>query len=358
MGKTPQILPVIMSGGSGTRLWPLSTDAKPKQFHALASDLTMIQDTAQRFVADSDLHFLKPLVICSDRHGRLAVEQLSKTGFAPAAVIQEPFGRNTASVAVVAAQWAAENTPDALVLLLPADHVVADVAAFRSVIATALKAATSHIVTLGVKPTEPQTGYGYIQRGAALYEGAFEVKRFVEKPDRATAQAYIQDGGYSWNAGIFLYRPEVLLEEAARYCANVVEASTAALTLGAREGLYLTLDPEALGACPSVPIDIAIMEKTARAAVVPCSVGWADVGSWSELWRQGPHDAHDNVTRGAVLALDAKGSIIWSDGPPVAALGVEDLIIVATKDYVMVLPRHRAQDVKMIVDALKKGDLP
>jgi mannose-1-phosphate guanylyltransferase/mannose-6-phosphate isomerase len=347
-----------MSGGSGTRLWPLSTEERPKQFHALGSDLSMIQATALRVASHKTIDFLPPLVICSHRHSELVGEQFRALGVKPSGVILEPFGRNTASVAVVAAAWAIKHAPDALVLLLPADHVVLDSAAFGEAIEAGVAAAEDHIVTFGIEPEGPETGYGYIQRGERLYPGAFKVARFVEKPIASVAEAYVEDGGYSWNAGIFLYDPRLFLQEARRLAPEIARLASDALETGSSQGAFTQLNDAAFAACPSVPIDIAVMEKTDRAAVVPCSVGWADVGSWSELWRQGPHDAQKNLIHGDVLALGTEGSLIWSDGPKIAVLGLTDLIVIATRDHVMVLPKSRAQEVKGVVDAVHRAAGP
>ncbi len=354
MGPSLKILPVIMSGGSGTRLWPLSTEDRPKQFHALASELSMIQDTALRFGDHDRIDFFGPLVICNLRHGEVAREQLDALGVPPAAIIMEPFGRNTAAVAVIAADWAATHHPGALVLLLPADHVIVDGEGFRDAIARAAKAARENIVTFGIQPNGPETGYGYIQAGETLYDGAFAVARFVEKPSRPVAEAYLKEGGYYWNAGIFLYDPAIFLAEAEIHCPKVVESGRAALDAGKRDGPFITLDETLFAATPSEPIDTAVMEKTDKAAVVPCDIGWADVGSWSELWRQGPLDQNDNLARGDVLMLETAGSLVWSNGPSVATIGLNDVIIIATADHVLVLPKDRAQDVKKIVDELKR----
>jgi len=355
VGTFLKIVPVIMSGGSGTRLWPLSTEERPKQFHPLSSDLTMIQDTALRFGAHDKIDFLPPLLVCNLKHGALVEDQLRAQDITPCAIILEPFGRNTASVAAIAAEWVRTHEPDALVLLLPADHVVVDGDGFRDAIHHAVRAAADHIVTFGIEPTGPETGYGYIQRSdEPLYEGAHPVARFVEKPSRAVAEAYLTDGGYSWNAGIFLYSPDVFLAEATRLAPKVVETSLAALAAAAHQDVFITLDEEIFATCPSEPIDTAIMEKTDLAAVVPCSVGWADVGSWSELWRQGPRDLNDNLLRGDVILLDTTASLIWSSGPKVSVVGVTDLIVIATGDHVLVLPKARAQDVKKIVEEHKR----
>ena len=350
---TAKVLPVIMSGGSGTRLWPLSTEDKPKQFHALASELSMIQDTAMRFQGEG-IEFLAPIVICNRRHGQLAKDQLNALGIEPAAVILEPFGRNTAAVGVVAAAWAKDHAPEALALLLPADHVITAPNAFRDAIANAARAAENHIVTFGIEPDGPETGYGYIQRGEKLYEGAYHVARFVEKPNRKTAKAYLDEGGYAWNAGIFLFSPTVMLEEAERHCPKVRAASMEALDKGERTGVFIALDEHAFASCPSEPIDTAVMEQTDKAVVAPCDIGWADVGSWKELWRQGPRGHGENFVKGDVLLLETEGSLIWSDGPTVSVVGVSDLIVIATAEHVLVLPKDRAQDVKTVVDQLKR----
>jgi mannose-1-phosphate guanylyltransferase/mannose-6-phosphate isomerase len=351
-----KVLPVIMSGGSGTRLWPLSTDKKPKQFHALASELSMIQDTAMRFHGGAEIAFLSPIVICSHRHGELARSQLAELGVEPAAVIMEPFGRNTASVAIMAAEWTRAHAPDALTLLLPADHVITDPEGFRTAIGTALTAAQTQIVTFGIEPSGPETGYGYIQEGEALYEGVYRVARFVEKPNQRTAEAYLAEGGYAWNAGIFLYSPEVMLAEAERLCPKIKAAAKAALDQGVKDGVFIALDKNAFAACPSEAVDVAIMERTDRAAIVPCDIGWADVGSWSEIWRQGQTGEAANYVKGDALVLETERSLIWSSGPSVAVIGMSDVVVIATPEHVLVLPKDRAQDVKRIVDELKRKE--
>jgi mannose-1-phosphate guanylyltransferase/mannose-6-phosphate isomerase len=345
------VLPVIMSGGSGTRLWPASTDAQPKQFHALGTPDTLLQATAARVRAEG---FLAPVVIANHRHGALVREQLAAIGVEPQAVILEPFGRNTAAVAAVAAAWAERHAPGALVLLMPADHLIADPRGFRAAVAEAAgTAASGRIVTFGITPTGPETGYGYIQSGEALDDKVFAVRRFVEKPARAVAEAYLAEGGYAWNGGIFLYDPAVLLGEARRLSAGLAEAATAALDHATSTEGGLLLDGERFAGCPSLPIDVAVMEKTDRAAVLPLSVGWADIGSWSELWRQGVRDADDNLAQGDASLLDTRGSLVWSDGPSVSAIGLDGLIVIATAGHVLVLPMERAQEVKAIVEARK-----
>ena len=310
----------------------------------------MLQDAAQRVHADE---FLAPLVIGNHRHGAQLVEQLAEVGMAAAAILLEPFGRNTASVGVIAAEWAKRYAPDALVLLIPADHVIADAPGFRTALAHAAPAAKARIVTFGVTPAGPETGYGYIKSGEALYDGVFTVRNFVEKPQREVAKGYLAEGGYSWNAGIFLYDPSLFLAEADRLCPEVFKAATAALDAAVDIGHGWLLDADAFARCPSQPIDIAVMEKTDKAAVMPCNVGWADIGSWNELWRHGARDAAGNHARGETVVLDSRGSLLWSNGPSISVVGVSDLIVVATADHVLVLPKDRAQDVKKIVDQWK-----
>ncbi len=339
-----------MSGGSGTRLWPASTEARPKQFHALGSTDTMLQDTASRVRAEG---FLAPVIIGNHRHGSEIVEQLREVGIEPQDVILEPFGRNTASVGVIAAAWAERHAPGALVLLMPADHVIRDAEGFRTAIVHAAEAAQSRIVTFGIEPTGPETGYGYIQSGDLLYNGVSAVQRFVEKPTRAVAEAYLSHGGYSWNAGIFLYSPSLFLSEARRLCPDLVDRATAALDGAKTIDTGKLLDPDIFASCPSQPIDIAVMEKTDKAAVMPISVGWADIGSWSELWRHGAEHGEANHSRGEVVSIDTVGSLLWSDGPTISVIGLTDIIVVATAEHVLVLPKHRAQDVKAVVEQWK-----
>ncbi len=347
-----KIIPVIMSGGSGTRLWPLSTEAQPKQFHALAGDLTMLQATVQRIRSGADVAFLDPIVICNRRHEALVLAQLKALDVTPAAVVLEPFGRNTAAVAVVAALAAAAVDPEAKVLLLPADHLIADEAAFRAAVARGA-AVEGRLVTFGIEPTAPETGYGYIQRGEPSGDQVFAVARFAEKPSLAVAQAYLSDGGYYWNGGIFLFPPEVLLSEMSTFRPDILTATTAAMS-GAerRDGVVIALTDALFAQVPSESVDIAIMERTRLAVVAPCDAGWADIGSWGELWRLGERDAADNLVRGAAAVLDTRDSLIWSQDATVAVIGMTDVLVVAAGGAVIVLPKSRAQDVKTLVQAV------
>ncbi|MBW8735335.1 MAG: mannose-1-phosphate guanylyltransferase, partial [Asticcacaulis sp.] len=285
------ILPVIMSGGSGTRLWPLSTPEAPKQFHALATSNSMIQETALRLSGDG---FLAPVAICGRSHADLVTAQLAEIDRTPALVVLEPFARNTAAVAAVAALAGQAIDPDALVLMVPADHVIAKPGAFHAAIHQAADTARDRIVTFGIRPTQPETGFGYIEHGEALGDGIYEIARFLEKPDLATATGYVEGGRHDWNAGIFLFSPRVMLDELAIHAPDVLAATRQAYEGGVRDGVTLLLDKDAFATVPSISVDYAIMEKTKQSAVVPCDIGWADVGGFAELWRLGDKDASGN----------------------------------------------------------------
>ncbi len=348
-----RIIPAIMSGGGGTRLWPLSTNDRPKQFHALGGvQGSLLAETARRAAgAHGGLVFLDPLILCSARHAELIRAQLA--GAAHPTVVLEPLPRNTAAAGAVAAALAAEIDHEALVLLMPADHLIADPAAFHEAIERAAPFARERIVTFGITPDRPATGYGYIRRGKALGDGVFAVDSFREKPDAATAQAYLAEGAYSWNAGIFLFHPAVLLAEFAASAA-IRDAALGALAAARRDGDEVHLDALLFAAAPSEPLDTAVMEKTTRAAVVPCSMGWADIGAWDEIWRLSSHDANGNVAQGPVAVSDVSGSLLYADGVKLCISGVHDLIVVATGDAVLILPRDRAQDVKHLRNLAEK----
>ncbi|MDC7682881.1 mannose-1-phosphate guanylyltransferase/mannose-6-phosphate isomerase [Asticcacaulis sp. BYS171W] len=346
-----KILPVIMSGGSGTRLWPLSTPEQPKQFHALATQHTMIQETAIRL---SGNEFLKPVVICGLTHQPLAKAQLDAVGLSPQAVVLEPFAKNTAAVAAVAALLGDELAPDALVLLVPADHVISKPDAFKAALQGASEAGLDNIITFGITPTGPETGFGYIQRGEPIGDGVYAVKRFLEKPDLETATAYLAQGGYDWNAGIFLFSPKVMLEELAAHEPKVLDASRKALKHAAVNEVTRLLDPESFAECPSISVDYAIMERTNRAATSPCDIGWADVGGFAELWRLGAKDGVGNHAQGNAILIDAHNCLVRAEGPPVAIIGLDDIMVVSTPSGIVVAPISRAQDVKLAAAAAKK----
>jgi mannose-1-phosphate guanylyltransferase / mannose-6-phosphate isomerase len=342
-----KIQPVIMSGGSGTRLWPMSRASRPKQFLKLVTDKTMFQETALRVSPALDGVFLNPVVIAGGKHGVLITEQLNEINIEPADIILEPCARNTAAVAAVAAAWVARGKEDALVLLMPADHHIADAAEFRNAVAKGANAAKEgYIVTFGIKPDTPHTGYGYIQTGAPLFDAVYNVGAFKEKPDAATAQKYLEDGGYYWNAGIFLFKASAMLDELAKHAPDIKASAMEALQKSVMSGAALRLDETIFSLCPANSIDYAVMEKTDKTAIVaPVDVGWTDIGSWSEVSSQ---DASNNVA-----AINSNNNVIRSDGPFIAAAGVEGLIIVATGDAVLVARRDDAQQVRAIVEELK-----
>lgn len=347
------VAPVIMCGGAGTRLWPASTEAWPKPFRAFGDGPTLFQAAVLRVASGTAPRFLPPIVICGAAHRGFVEAQLGQIGVAAGAIVLEPCARGTAALAVVAARVVQAVYPGARALLLPADHAITDVDGFRAAVARGVSAAGDHIVTLGLTPDRPETGYGYIQSGEALGAGVARVARFVEKPDAATAQAWLDAGGYAWNAGVFLFAPEVLLAEAERLAPDIAGASGRALDRAARDGAVITLDEAAFAACRSEAIDRAIMERTDRAAVVACDIGWTDVGSWSEVWRLGPWNGDGVLAHGPVTTLEARDCLVWSDGPTVAVLGVSDLVVVAAGGAVLVTPRARAQAVRDLVEALK-----
>ncbi len=357
-GGRPRIIPVIMSGGAGTRLWPVSTPKTPKQFHALGPQapgpqLTLLQQTLLRTLPDEAVQFLAPVLVCNGEHLALIQAQLEALSIAPAAIVLEPVGRSTAAVAAVAARVAGEIDSQACVLLLPADHVIADPGAFRAAVVRSAAMAARRIVTFGIEPTGPETGYGYIQRAEALAEGVYAVARFAEKPARELAQAYVADGRYAWNAGIFLFSPAVMVGEMQAYRPDILAAVDAALAAASSAGAVVRPDPALFARTPAESIDVAVMERTALSAVTPCSIGWADVGSWSELWRLGPHDEDLNLVRGDAVLLDSRGSLVWGDGVTVAAVGLSDMVVIASGGGVVVAPKSRAQEVKALVEALK-----
>ncbi len=349
------IHPAILSGGSGTRLWPMSRTFYPKQLLPLVGDKTLLQQAALRVVAAP--RFAAPLVIANEEHRFIIAEQLREIGVAPHGLLLEPVGRNTAPAACVAALSLAEVDPDALMLLMPSDHTIDDTAAFLAATERAAEAARAgRLVTFGIHPERAETGYGYIQRNGALagVEGAFAVARFVEKPDAVTAERYRKSGDFFWNSGIFLFPASLYLSELERLRPDMLSACRAALKAARRDDDFIRLDKEAFAACPADSIDYAVMEHTAKAAVVPVAMGWSDLGSWDALWELAEKDDAGNVLAGNVIAEDAKNCYLRSESGLVAALGVEDLVVVATDDAVMLAPKSRAQDVRRLVARLVK----
>jgi mannose-1-phosphate guanylyltransferase / mannose-6-phosphate isomerase len=349
------IHPVILSGGSGTRLWPMSRALYPKQLLALTGERSLLQETARR-VAD-DPAFGPPIVVANEEHRFIIAEQLREIGVAPAAIVLEPIGRNTAPAAAVAALRLAADDREALMLVMPSDHAIADPAAFRDAVAQAAAAARlGHLVTFGVAPERAETGYGYIARGEPLAgaAGAFAVKGFVEKPDPAAARRYLAEGKHFWNSGIFLFPAARYLAELEGLRPEIVAAARAALAAARADADFVRLDKAAFAACPADSIDYAVMEHTRSAAMVPVTMGWSDLGSWDALWELAARDADGNALVGNVLAETAKNCYLRSEAGLVAAIGVEDLVVVATDDAVMVAPRGGTQEVKRLVGRLRE----
>ena len=348
------IHPVILSGGSGSRLWPLSRAAYPKQLLALTSKRSLLQETLLRLQGLPAL--AAPLMVCNHEHRFLVAEQMREIEVAPQVLMLEPLGRNTAPAIAVAALYLAARDPEALLLVLASDHVIADVSAFHECVAQAVEVAqTGQLTTFGIVPTAPETGYGYIERGAPLNEnGAYKVERFVEKPDAATAEAYLASGDYFWNSGMFVFPATQLLQELENFHPEILSACREALDKAYSDLDFYRLHEESFAACPSLSIDYAVMEKTAHAAVVPSNMGWSDVGSWSALWDHQPKDENGNVTRGETFMHDTRNCYINADKRFVATVGVENLIIAETTDAILIAHKDHAQDVKKVVEWLAK----
>jgi mannose-1-phosphate guanylyltransferase/mannose-6-phosphate isomerase len=347
------LIPVILSGGSGTRLWPLSRKNLPKQFLVLRGDSTLFQQTVlrTRALAGTDA----PIVVCSEDHRFLVAEQLRAVGIEKAAILLEPVPRNTAPAIALAAWRALAKDPDATILVLPADHLIGDTHGFAAAVGKALPLADQGwLVTFGVRPEAPETGFGYIKRAEAIGDGGFRVERFVEKPDVATARQYVDAGDFEWNSGMFLFKASRYLEELHLHAPAMHAASKAAFIAARADLDFVRIDKDAFIASPENSIDYAVMEKTDRAAVVPVSCAWSDIGSWDALWATSDRDASGNRLEGDVIAIDSRNCFVrGTDRRLVAALGLDDIVIVDTPDAVLVAPRDRVQDVKRLVDKIK-----
>lgn len=351
-----QIYPVILSGGSGTRLWPRSRASLPKQLLPLCGERTMIQETVLRAALPGTAG---PIIICNEEHRFLVAEQMQEIGIKPDAIVLEPVARNTAPAAAVAAAIVAEDDPQGIVVLLPSDHVVAEVEKFRDALASAVEAARAgKIVTFGMTPSHAETGYGYIQKGAPLAGEAYAVERFVEKPDAETAARYLESGDYYWNSGMFVFRADILLEEIGRHAAAILPAVRDAVALASRDLNFFRLERASFARSPSISVDYAVMEHTDRAVMVPCDFGWNDVGSWSSLLDVLEQDSNGNVLQGDVVVHEAENSLVSCERGVTALVGVRDLVVVVTKDAVLVADKARAQDVKAVVDKLQKAKRP
>jgi mannose-1-phosphate guanylyltransferase/mannose-1-phosphate guanylyltransferase/mannose-6-phosphate isomerase len=345
------MIPVILSGGSGTRLWPLSRGQYPKQFLPLVSSYSMLQETVRRL---SGVPGLKaPIAVCNEDHRFMMAEQLWEIGTKPSAIILEPVGKNTAPAVAMAALSA--TSEDDVLLILPADHVIGNLPAFHKAIAQAARLAEQgFLVTFGIVPNQPETGYGYIKRDKEQQGDAFKVASFVEKPDMETAKRYLQSGDYFWNSGMFAFTAGNFLKELEKFNPQMLSVCQQALQAAKVDMDFVRLDKAIFSTCPSDSIDYAIMEKTDKAVVIPLDADWNDVGSWSALWDVTEKDASGNAVSGDVMTVDTRNSYIFAENKLVTVIGVENLIVVETKDAVMIAAKDRVQEVKQIVDQLKK----
>jgi mannose-1-phosphate guanylyltransferase/mannose-6-phosphate isomerase len=345
------LVPVILSGGAGTRLWPLSRELYPKQLLALVGKQTMLQDTVQRL---DGLDIAPPTVVANEAHRFLVAEQLREIGCKPRAIVLEPKGRNTAPAIALAAHAAlAADEGDSLLLVLPADHLIRDIPAFHAAVEIAAAAARDGaLATFGIVPDQPETGYGYIRRGARLGD-IYRIAEFVEKPDLERAQAYVASGEYYWNGGMFLFRARRYLEELERFAPDIASVCRTSFARARRDLDFTRIDAAVFESCRSESIDYAVMEKTADAVVVPLDAGWSDIGSWSSLHDACEHDEYGNALRGDVIVEDTHDSYIYSESRLVATVGLRDHVVVETKDAVLVAPKDRVREVRRLVERLK-----
>jgi mannose-1-phosphate guanylyltransferase / mannose-6-phosphate isomerase len=353
--RSQQIVPVVLCGGTGSRLWPLSREGYPKQFWPLVSNQTMLQDTVARATGSG---FSAPIIVCNQAHRFMVAEQLQAAGVVNPRIVLEPVARNSAPAIAAAALLAHEEDPSAVLWLMAADAAISDSEALSAALARAAAAARAgRIVAFGMQPTAPETGYGYIESGAPLpgLEGVSAVARFVEKPDAATAEAFLAGGRHLWNSGMFVATAATLLAELERLAPDLLSAVRDAVAESTRDLDFVRLAPEAFASAPDISIDYAVMEKTEHAAVVPAAIGWSDVGSWSALWEIAARDEGGNATFGPVELLNTRNSYVRSEGILTAVVGLEDVVLVVTDDAVLAIHRDRAQDVKTLLSQLKKS---
>ena len=351
----PSIHPVILSGGSGSRLWPLSREALAKQFLALAGGPSLLEETARR-LAGTD--FAEPMVMCNSDQHYMVAEHMRRAGVEPAAIVLEPSARNTGPAAALAALMLTQSDPEALMLVLPSDHVIGDKSAFIAAIATAAPAAVAgSLVAFGVTPRHPESGYGYIRRGGPLdaARGCYRIESYVEKPDLEAATGYVEDGGYDWNSGIFLFAAATYIEELETFRPDMVNSCRRALASAHQESGVVRPGDEDFSACAPESIDTAVMENSGKGAVVPVDMGWSDVGAWSALWDLGDKDADGNVLIGDVATYRVGGSYVRSEGPRVAVVGLDDAVIVAMDDAVLVVARDKADELRHLAGKLETG---
>ncbi len=349
-----RITPVVLCGGTGTRLWPLSRALLPKQLQPLVSERTLLQETLARLPVNGE--FGPPVIVCNEEHRFAVAEQVRQLGIAPRAVLLEPEGRNTAPAAAAAAILVTRDEPDAMLLIVPSDHVVGRPDRFRALVSS-VSGIRDRLVTFGVAPSRPETGYGYIEIGEPLAPGSdiFSIRAFVEKPEVETAGEYVRSGRYLWNSGMFLFPAALFLSELENYAPEVVAACRASVSASEADLGFCRLNRNAFLSTPSVSIDVAVMERTRSGAVAPIDVGWSDIGSWDALWRALPKSELGNVVEGSIIPIDSHDCYLRSTGPVVASVGLENAVVVATRDAVLVTTRDRAQDVRRAVEQLAKA---
>ncbi|MFP1898327.1 mannose-1-phosphate guanylyltransferase/mannose-6-phosphate isomerase [Lonsdalea quercina] len=349
------IIPVVMAGGTGSRLWPLSRELFPKQFLTIGESVgSLLQNTVTRIEGIENISVKPPLVICNENHRFLVAEQLREIDKLDNNIILEPVGKNTAPAVALAAHLANQSDPESLLLVLAADHLIKKEDHFHAAIIDAVHyAANNQLVTFGIIPEYPETGYGYIKKGEGLSDSCFRVDAFVEKPDLAKAEAYVADGGYSWNSGMFLFKAGKYLEELEKHSPDIYRITRESIERSQKDLDFIRVDAESFAQCPSDSIDYAVMEKTSDAVVIPIDAGWSDVGSWSSLWDVSAKDENGNVNVGEVIAFDSRNNYISSESALVATIGLDDVVVINTNDALLISRKDRVQDVKKVVEELK-----
>jgi mannose-1-phosphate guanylyltransferase / mannose-6-phosphate isomerase len=353
------IVPIILSGGAGSRLWPVSTHAKPKQFHALGGDTTMFAQTLARVSPNAklgdNLSFDPPIIVCGTYHEAPVIKELETANQSDATIILEPLARNTAPALAAAALMQCERDPDALMLSLHSDHVIAHPEVLHQACLAATKPAQDgKIVLFAIVPDSPATGYGYIKRGGEVAQGVYSVEAFVEKPNLETAQSYLASGDYAWNAGIFFFKASAFIKELELHAPEILDAARLALTKARRANGSVHLDHDTFAQAPAKSIDYAVLEVTSHAAVVPVDMGWTDVGSFATLWEIGAKDHEGNAVSGNAALFDSSDCLVYAKDVPVALIGVKDLMVIVTDTGILIAPKDRAQDVRLAADAFKK----
>ena len=346
------IIPIIMAGGSGTRLWPLSRSLYPKQFLSLINENSLLQETLKRL---DGLNCLPPVIVSNNEHRFIVAEQLRQFGVDDFQIILEPVGRNTAPAVALAALKSLELHGDHHMLVLAADHAIQDIEAFHAaVLAAEQESVDNKLVTFGIVPTKPETGYGYIKKGEQVKNSVFKVNSFVEKPDLETAKNYLEQKCYLWNSGMFMFKASVYLDELKKFRPDILAACKESLSSASTDLDFIRLNSDVFAECPDESIDYAVMEKTQDCVVIPLDADWSDIGSWTSLWEISEKDEHENVSHGDVINYNSRNNYIYSEGSLISTVGVNNLIIVQTKDALLVAQQDNVQDIKKIVEILKK----